>query len=159
MAINSEFKLDIKPQFFIKPAFQRSILLLLFMMAFAIRMYHITQPPHDFAAERQYQSAHIARSLYFESQDSIPEWRRNIAELNMKRMGLLLEPRILENLSVFFYRILGKERFWIPRTLSSIFWLIGGWGLYLIARRIASLEAALFSTAFYLFLPFSILAS
>ncbi len=128
-------------------------------MAFAIRMYHITQPPHEFAAERQYQSAHIARAFYYEGNDSIPEWRKNIAELNMQRMGLLLEPRIMENISVFFYRILGKERFWIPRTISSIFCLIGGWGLYLIARRIASFEAALFSTAFYLFLPFSILAS
>ncbi len=159
MTINSEIECDSKFQFFNKPAIQRSILLLLFIMAFSIRMYHITQPPHEFAAERQYQSAHIARSLFFESQDSIPEWRRNIADLNMKRMGLLLEPRIMENISVFFYRILGKERFWIPRTISSIFWLIGGWGLYLIARRIASFEAALFSTSFYLFLPFSILAS
>lgn len=159
MAINSDIEFDIKTQFLKKPAIQLSILLMVFIMAFAIRMYHITQPPHDFAAERQYQSAHIARSFYFESQDSIPEWRKNVADFNMKRMGMLLEPRIMENLSVFFYRILGKERFWIPRTLSSIFWLIGGCGLYLIARRIASFEAALFSTTFYLFLPFSILAS
>jgi hypothetical protein len=159
LAINSEFEFDIKTQFFKKPAIHLSILLLLFIMAFTIRMYHITQPPHDFAAERQYQSAHIARSIYFETQDAIPEWRRNIAELNMKRMGLLLEPRILENLTVFFFRILGEEHFWIPRVISSIFWLIGGWFLYLIARKITSLEAALFSTAFYLFLPFSILAS
>ena len=157
MAINFEF--DIKTQFFKTPAIQLFILLLLFIVAFAVRMHHITQPPYDFATERQYQSAHIARSFYFESQDSIPEWRKNIAELNMKRMGLLLEPRILENLTVIGYRILGGERFWIPRVLSSIFWLIGGGFLYLIARRIASLEAALFSTAFYLFLPFSILAS
>lgn len=159
MAINSELEFDIKTQFLKKPAIQLSILLLFFITAFAIRMYHITKPPHDFAAERQYQSAHIARSLYFESQDSIPEWRRNVAELNMKRMGLLLEPRIMENLTVLGYRILGGEYFWIPRALSSIFWLIGGGLLYLIARKITSIGPALFSTGFYLFLPFSILAS
>ncbi len=146
-------------QFFDKPHTQLSIVLLLFVMAFAARMYHITYPPHDFAAERQYQSAHITRGMLFEGQESIPEWRRNIAEINKKRMGLVLEPRIMENATLFFYRIIGKERFWIPRTLSSIFWLLGGVALYLIARKIASSEAALFTIVFYLFLPFSILAS
>ncbi len=146
-------------EFFRKPVFQSSILFLLFITAFAVRLYHINMPPHDFATLRQYQAAHIARDYYFKSQDSIPEWRRNVAEINSKRMGLLLEPRILENLTVYGYRILGGEHLWIPRVLSSIFWLVGGIFLFLIARKIASLEAAFFSTVFYLFLPFSILAS
>jgi len=146
-------------EFFKKPAVQLSILFLLFITAFAVRLHHINKPPHDFAALRQYQAAHIARDYYFKSQDAIPEWRRNVAEVNSKRMGLLLEPRIMENLTVYGYRILGGEHLWIPRVLSSVFWLVGGIFIFLIARKISSLEAAFFSTVFYLFLPFSILAS
>ena len=151
--------LHVRQGFFKKAIIQRVCVFVLIISAFAVRLYHIDRPPFDFAALRQYQSAHIARGNYFESLRSLPEWRRNVAELNMKRMGLLLEPRILENLTVSGYRILGGEHLWIPRVLSSLFWLIGGIFLYVTAQKIASSEAALFSTAFYLFLPFSILAS
>ncbi|MBI5676324.1 MAG: glycosyltransferase family 39 protein [Nitrospirae bacterium] len=74
-------------------------------------------------------------------------------------MGLLLEPRIIENISVFGYRITGGEHLWIPRALSSVFWVVGGFFLYLMARAILSPGSALFSIVFYLFLPYGILAS
>lgn len=77
----------------------------------------------------------------------------------MERMGFLLEPRIIENAAVFGYRIAGEEHFWIPRALSAVFWVIGGFFLYLIARAIFSPGIALFSIIFYLFLPYGILAS
>ena len=136
-----------------------SILIVLLLCAAGVRLYHISNPPFDFATVRQYQSAHIARDYYFHTLESIPEWRRNVAALNRERMGLLLEPRIMEHLTVYGYRILGGEHLWFPRVLSSTFWLIGGIFLYLIARRISSPGVALFSTAFYLFMPFSILAT
>jgi len=159
VAIDSRFKSDHSILFLKKPALRSSILLLMFITAFGIRLYHINTPPMDFATLRQYQSAHIARGYYFEHLSSIPEWRRKVVALNTRRMGLLLEPRILEHLAVFGYRILGGEYLWIPRVFSSIFWLVGGLFLYLIARRIGTPEAALFSTSFFLFLPFSISAS
>jgi hypothetical protein len=77
----------------------------------------------------------------------------------MKRMGLLLEPRILEHAAVLGYRVIGEERLWIPRLMSSIFWVIGGVFVYVIAIKTSSWAAALFSAAFYLFLPFGITAS
>jgi len=131
----------------------------LFITAFGIRLYHINRPPLDFSPVRQYQNAHIARGYYFETLESIPESKKEIARLNMQRMGFLLEPRIIERLAVLGYRIVGGEYLWIPRILSSIFWIIGGIFLYLIATKIFSSGAVLFSTAFYLFLPYSILAS
>ena len=135
------------------------ILLILFVAAFGIRLHHITSAPFDFAPIRQYQQAHIARAYYYEGQDALPEWKKKIGRLNMKRMGFVLEPRIIEHMSVFAYRILGAERLWIPRLMSVIFWMVGGLFLYLIARNIASPDAAFFSTIFYLFLPYGILAS
>ncbi len=142
-----------------KPALRLLVIGFLFVTAFAIRLHHITMPPLDFAPIRQYQLAHIARGYYFENLESIPEWRKQIARLNMKRMGLLLEPRIIDHAVVFGYRIMGGEHLWIPRVLSSIFWIVGGVFLYLIAGKILSSSAALFSTVFYLFLPFGISAS
>ncbi len=139
---------------------RRSLLIFfLFLTSFGIRLYHISKPPMDFAEVRQYQLAHIARGYYFEHLDSIPEWRKQIAGLNMQRMGFLLEPRIMEHAAVFGYRVAGAEYLWIPRVLSSVFWLIGGVFLYQIAKKIFTAEEALLSTAFYLFLPFGILAS
>jgi hypothetical protein len=135
------------------------ILLLLFISAFAIRLHNITSPPLDFIPVRQYRQAHITRGYYYDTLDSIPEWKKDMAKLNEKRMGFLLEPRILEHMALAGYHIIGKEDLRIPRILSAVFWMIGGIFLFLIAKQIASSGAALFSTAFYLFLPFGISAS
>lgn len=145
--------------FFHKPGARAFVLVLLFATAFCIRLYHINTPLLDFSQVRQYQQAHIARGYYFENMESVPEWKKEVARLNMQRMGFLLEPRIIEYAAVLGYRITGGEDLWIPRVLSSIFWLIGGVFLYFIAKKIVSIEAALFSTTFYLFLPYSISSS
>jgi hypothetical protein len=139
--------------------FQLVIVVLLFATALGIRLYHINRPALDFSPIRQYQNAHIIRGLYFERNDSIAESRKQIAKLNMERMGFVLEPRIIENLSVIGYRIMGAEHLWIPRVLSSVFWVVGGIFLYLTACMMLSSGIALFSTCFYLFLPYGILAS
>ncbi len=145
--------------FLLKPVSQWFIIGFLLLTAFGIRLHNITKPPLDFAPIRQYQNAHIARGLYFENNKSISETRKQIAKLNMERMGFLLEPRIIEHFAVFGYRIAVSEQLWIPRVLSSLFWVIGGIFLYLTAIRISSSEASLFSTIYYLFLPYGISAS
>jgi hypothetical protein len=166
---NSKFKyMQVAPEpgsnqihtpFFQKEHVQYSAVFLLLLLAFGIRLFHITGPPLDFSPIRQYQSIHIARGIYFENNASIDEQERRIAELNMQRMGLLLEPRVLENAAVLGYRAAGEELLWIPRTLSVVFWTAGGLFLFLIARRISSIGESLFTLSFYLFLPYSILAS
>jgi hypothetical protein len=140
-------------------SFQLVIILLLLATALGIRFYHIKRPLLDFAPVRQYQSAHIARGLFYERNDSISESKKEMAKLNTERMGYVLEPRIIENAAVFGYRIIGAEHLWIPRVLSAVFWVIGGFFLYLIDQKIASPNAAFFSIVFYLFNPYSIPAS
>ena len=130
----------------------------LFVAAFAIRLYHINEPPLDFHAVRQYHSLIIARGHYVETLTGIPEWRKEVARISMERQGTW-EPHIIESLASAAYRLVGGEHFWIPRLLSSIIWLIGGAFLYHIAKQVANQNAALFSTAFYLFLPFAVVAS
>ncbi len=140
-----------------KPVLQLFIIGFLFIIAFCIRLHNINKPPLDFAPTRQYQSANIARGYYFENLESIPEWRKKIALINIDR--IILEPRIMERVASFAYRIIDGEHLWIPRVLSSIFWVIGGVFLYIIAKKITTADTALFSTIFYLFLPFGISAS
>ncbi|OGO25058.1 MAG: hypothetical protein A2W33_07635 [Chloroflexi bacterium RBG_16_52_11] len=130
----------------------------LFLAALGIRVYRINEPPLDFHATRQYRSLLIARGYYYEGLASIPEWKRQVARINLERQGVL-EPPVMERLTSYIYRIAGSEPYWIPRTLSILFWLIGGGILYLIAKKIMDGSAALFSTVFYLFLPFAVVAS
>ncbi len=77
----------------------------------------------------------------------------------MKRIEFRLEPRIMESLAVYGYHIVNGEKLWVPRVISSIFWIVGGFFLFLTAKKITGFNAALFSLAFYLFLPYSISAS
>jgi hypothetical protein len=135
-----------------------SIIGLLFIVALGIRLYHINEPPLDFHATRQYRSLIIARGYYFDTSSSIPEWERRVAHFSQQKQGIL-EPPIMEFVVSIGYRMLGGEHVWLPRLLSSLFWLIGGGFLYLLGRRIADPDAALFGTAYYLFLPFAVVAS
>lgn len=142
-----------------KSLWQWLVIGFIFVAAFSLRLHNIAEPPLDFVPVRQYQSAHIARGFYFDNMDTVSEQRKEIAEINMTRMGFLLEPRLLEHIAVAGYRIIGKEAIWIPRVFSSIFWMIGGIFLFLIAKQITTSGGALFAMAFYLFLPFGISAS
>ena len=129
-----------------------------FLLALGMRLYHIDKPPLEFSPPRQFRSALIARAYYFETAQGIPAWRKNVVTDAVKRHWTL-EPSILELLASLGYRVLRRECLWFPRVLSSIFWLVGGVFVYLIARRTASTDAAVISTAFYLLLPFAVLAS
>jgi hypothetical protein len=112
----------------------------------------------DATPTRQYRSAIIARGLYYRGLDSIPQWEKRIAELNREKEEQLEAP-IMEYLAAAGYHIAGGEHLWIPRSLSSLFWVIGGLFLYLIARRVASEDAALLGTLFYLFVPYGVATS
>ena len=135
-----------------------SILGSLFLIGFAMRLYWLNTPPLDFHPTRQYHSALIARSYYYELQKDIPDWQRQVAARSAQREPSL-EPPILETLAAFGYRIAGGEYLWIPRLLSILFWLIGGVFLYSIALKISSFEGSIVALAFYLLLPFGVQAS
>src|SRR5437773_1019332 len=111
----------------IQPPSSRRLLILvfLFIAALGIRLYHIDEPPLNFHATRQYRSLIIARGYYFDKSTSIPEREKQVALFSQQKQGIL-EPPIMEFLVSIGYRVLGGERFWLPRLLSCLFWLIGG---------------------------------
>jgi hypothetical protein len=146
----------------LSPLFEprRVVLVLLFVTALGLRLVHIDQPPLDFHAVRQYHTLVVARDYYYKLGGSAPEWQRELASLNRERQDKW-EPSILPALAAFGYLAVGGEHFWVPRVLSALFWLVGGVFVYLVARRLAPRppEAAVASTAVFLFLPFGVAAS
>ena len=126
------------------------ILSFLFAASFCLRLYGIDQPPMEFHTVRQYHGALLARGFY--------EWWLTGNVRTLPPDGII-EPPILEFVASFFYLIFGRELLWIPRLFSALFWMVGGIFVYLIAKKIASPNAAVFSAFFYLFVPYSVLSS
>src|SRR3954447_3604948 len=130
----------------------------LLVAALLVRAYAIGRPPVDFQPERPYHSAIVARWYYIEHTHEGSAAHRQAALVSKKR-EFVREPPILEYAAALVYRATGGEHLWIPRLFLSICWVTGGLLLFLLARRLASIEAAVAALAFYLFLPFGINAS
>jgi hypothetical protein len=133
------------------------VLVIIFVAAAAIRLYDLTDLPLDFHPTRQLFSALKARGMYYETLPNAPADQREFA-IQQGKMRATIEPEILEKLTVFTWKFTGEE-LWVARIYSSLFWLIGGIFLYLLARDLFSRDAALFTAAFYLLLPYAVIAS
>jgi 4-amino-4-deoxy-L-arabinose transferase-like glycosyltransferase len=140
------------------PGWRWLLLGFLLLSAFAIRVVDLKRPPIDFHPTRQYHSALLAHAYYLEFGKSIPDWQREVIQVQRKEMGVL-EPPLFEFLVAQFYKLAGIEALWIPRLWSIVFWLSGGIAVFLIGLRLGSLDVAVLASAFFLFLPFGISAS
>lgn len=144
--------------FFSSRAARIFALVLIFGAALAIRLYDLTDLPLDFHPTRQLLSAIKARGLYYETQpDGISTWELETA-IRFAKLKADVEPVVFERLVAFTYGFTG-EQLWIARVYSSLFWLIGGVFLFLLARDFVSFEGALVSTTYYLIFPYAIIGS
>ncbi len=135
------------------------LIVIIFMLAgLAIRLYDLTDAPFDFNPTRQFRGALNARYLYYQMLPDATEIELDKVEF-FRNQQEELEPLIIEGMMAVTYKIIGAEKIWIARIYSSIFWLVGGWFLFQLARKNASDAAALLALGFYLFLPFSVQAS
>ncbi|HEY2981924.1 MAG TPA: glycosyltransferase family 39 protein [Anaerolineales bacterium] len=132
-------------------------LVLLFVMGLSIRLYDLTDLPLDFHPTRQLLSALKARGMYYQGRGDVPEWQRQFA-VQQWRSKAEIEPEIVERLAAATYSFTG-EQLWVGRLYSSLFWLIGGFFLFLLARDLVSLDGALITLALYLFLSYAVIAS
>ncbi|MBN2030116.1 glycosyltransferase family 39 protein [bacterium] len=132
------------------------ILVMLFAGALAIRLYHIGDPPFDFNPTRQYRSALLARSYYYETNNAVTAEDKAIAQTAKPD---ILEPPLMEYVTSWLYRIVGTESLIIPRLISILCWLVAAVFLYQLCLHGISSDAALVSTAYFLFVPFGIYAS
>lgn len=140
-----------------------AVLLVLFLLAgLAIRLIDLDDLPLDFAATRQLHSYIMTRGLYYEMDTaetrSIPEALREFA-ISTGRSEPQIEPPVMEYLVAFIYTLIGGENMLVARLLSISFWLIGAIPLFLLARKITSINGAFIALALYLFNPFGTIAS
>lgn len=150
-------------------SFFNLIVLSLFALGAFLRLYDLTDQPIDFHPTRQLRGAIVARGMYYAMLPGADETLRQQAVSFRDSTGQY-EPSILEALAAATYLAAGREIFWAARIYNTLFWLIGGWALLALARRIAAREgapafdaavwtAALAALAYYLALPFGVQAS
>jgi 4-amino-4-deoxy-L-arabinose transferase-like glycosyltransferase len=129
---------------------------LILVSGIALRLYRLNEPPLDFHPTRQLRSALIARNVYLHLKpDADQAARVQAAELGNLE---IYEPPILEQIVGATYLLTG-EKPGVARVWNALFWIIGGLALFGFTRRFASYLASLAALLFYLFLPFSVIAS
>ena len=128
----------------------------LFFMALGMRIYGAIDHPPEFQYVRQYHSALLARHLYYQGIESVPEWKNAVMQVTTPKIH---EPPIMEWLAALGYHAMDGEQLWIPRIIASLFWIIGGLALLAILKRFFDTEVALLSSAFYLLVPYGIYLS
>lgn len=130
----------------------------LLVLGMVLRLINTADPPLDFHPTRQLRSAIISRGMYYQSSPAVDAQSRETAVQIWATMESY-EPPLLERLVALTYRIMGSENLWVARIYSILFWMLGGIALFALVRRMVSPPAALGSLAFYLLLPWSVVAS
>jgi 4-amino-4-deoxy-L-arabinose transferase-like glycosyltransferase len=146
-----------RPQLFPRPWLMKVLLAVLFIAALGIRLYDLTDLPNDFYMVRQYRSMLIARGMYYEHLTTVPDWQRNMAVAQWKAEGLI-EPPIMEGIVALTYNLTGLQT-WMGRLYASLFWLIGGIAIWLLAKEMSMREGGLIALVYYLFVPFGVTVS
>ncbi len=133
-------------------------LALLLVGGFLLRLDGVRSAPLDFFPIRQYHGALVAQKLYLEGRPDLPQWKQRVLAA-VDGEEALVEPPLLEAVAVVGYQLSGEEQLWIPRVVSALAWVIGGFLLYRLARRIAGQPGSLVAAAVFLFAPYAVLAS
>ena len=142
----------------LQPHLAEILLGILILLGFGLRLIDLTDPPLDFHPTRQFRGAVVARSIYYELAPSNDPYIQQQA-VSLRNSVSDLEPPILETIVALAYLVTGGEQLWVARIITSLFWVLAAVPLYALARRFTSPAAALLCVAYYLFLPFGVLAS
>jgi len=134
------------------------LIVAIFVLGLAIRLYDLTDAPLDFHPTRQLHSAMIARGMHYQHLDDIPDWQKERA-INQWRAEGLIEPQIIETLTALVYRLIGNEQLWIARLWSILFWMLAGIFMWLILKRFVSMQASAVGLAYFLLWPYAAIAS
>jgi 4-amino-4-deoxy-L-arabinose transferase-like glycosyltransferase len=135
-----------------------ALAILIAAAALLARWDHINASPFDFAEARQVHYETLTRGYYVLDFGGGPDWQKRVMRARL-RDSPPPEVPILPYATAIIYRLAGGEHLWIPRLLSSVFWIVGALLLYLLTTRFTRPWAALIAIAFYLFLPFPFVAS
>lgn len=130
-------------------------LVLILLLAGALRLYDLTDEPLELHPTRQFRALIIARSFYYPTAEDIPAEQVEFAEQQASLVGLI-EPSVLEYLTAQLYKVAGQEITWLGRVFSISAWLLGGLAVYALGKHIGSTWSAFIGLVYYLFLPFGV---
>lgn len=128
------------------------------VLALAVRLQDLDDLPLDFHPTRQLFAALKARGIYYQAAPGIPDWQRDLAVRQWQGMATI-EPPLLENLTAWGYALIGRDDFAVARVISALAWTLGGLALYALARHLTTPAGGVTAAAFYLFVPYGIIAS
>ncbi len=156
MAQNTSPQIEKEPpsSFFGRSRWLVSItVLVILVLGLGFRLMRFDNPPLDVHGWRWLRSAITARGFYYElSPNSDPE---------IKQQAILIsaafpysEPPIMEGIVALSYVVAGGEQLWFSLIWTSLFWTIGGLALFLLAKKITSIDGAVVALAYFMLLPF-----
>ena len=148
---------SMQPKLFAKPWMMTVLVVVLFVAALGIRLYDLKDLPNDFYMTRQYRSLIIARGMYYSHLSNVPAWQREMAVAQWKAEDLI-EPPIMEGLAALTYNLTGVQT-WLGRLYASLFWLIGGIAVWLLANEMSMRYGGILALAYFLFVPFAVTVS
>ena len=146
-----------QPKLLLKPWLTTVLLVVLFVAGLGIRLYDLTDLPNDFYMVRQYHSLVIARGMYYAHLTTVLAWQRAMAVAEWKGEGLI-EPPIMEGIVALTYNLTGVQA-WMGRLYASLFWLIGGFAIWLLAKEMSMRYGGIIALAYFLFVPFAVSVS
>jgi hypothetical protein len=126
----------------------------LLLAALLLRVDGISTPS---LATRELHNALLAREYYLPG-TGLPGWKEHVLQA-LHQSVQPVEPPVLDHLAAWGYQLTGGEHLWLPRLISALFWILGGWFLYRLALRVTNRQSALVSLALYLFWPYGVLIS
>jgi 4-amino-4-deoxy-L-arabinose transferase-like glycosyltransferase len=144
------------PFFGLRPV-EFAIFLAILLLGLFLRFTDLTDPPLDFHPMRQLRGALIARSMYYQMlphADPAQVQKAIETTYTIERQ----EPPVLERMVAITYLVTG-ERLWVARIYSIVFWSIAGLAFFSLARRMTSTSGGLVAWAYFLLLPFGVVAS
>ncbi len=132
------------------------VLALLLVSAFAIRLPYLSRSPYEFHTGRQFHAALLARNYELGGGVSSADADQRMAALDR---APLVEPPLVELAVAGVWRITGSEPLWVGGLVSVLAWMLGGWWMYALGRRLVSRLAGLVAAALFVWTPVGIAAS
>ena len=135
------------------------IIAFLMLLGLVIRIYDSSDLPLDFHPTRQLFTAIVARARFYQTlpEGTIPDAHFQSSQNQLE--AEVTDAPVYDGLVVLFYQLFGRENLVIPRVISIIFWLLGGMGVFLLAKEMTSAEGGIVALAVYLFIQFGVIVS
>jgi 4-amino-4-deoxy-L-arabinose transferase-like glycosyltransferase len=132
--------------------YEKRKLLLILILAFLLRLYHINFPVAGWHSWRQADTAAIARNFYQDGFNLLypqVDWGGNspgFVESEFPLYSFLVS---------LLYAVFGANDLW-GRVLSVVFSIATIYGLYLLVRKLLSVKVALWTALIYAILPLNV---